>query len=124
MLSDNLEGGGFWTFQSKYDIDKHMRDIKTKMAELYLPYLDQISNLDNAVSMVLDRSYDNFRNEYHRLIFLFAYVGAYDTGEIISRIVESFDITRKSKNQQIPYDKQQLNLLKMGVPEIEIIDEQ
>jgi len=123
ILSDNLEGGRFWSFYSRNDIDVYKSEIENKMVSLYLPYLDAISDRKNAISMVLDRSYDNFNNEYHRLLFLFSYVAAYDATSIIDNIVESFDPSRKSKNQQVPHHKQQLCMLKKGVPEIGMINE-
>lgn len=122
MLSDNMEGGGFWSFHSTQDLEDYKSEIENKMTNLYLPYVDKLSSIANAASMVLDRSYDNFMNEYDRLIFLFSYVGAYHATEIVERTVESFDPSRKSKNQMVPYHKQQLQMLKAGVPEIGMID--
>ena len=112
----------FLSSHSKQDIDKYKHEIGSKLNSLYIPYLDSISNLDRAISMILDRSYDNFINEYDRFIFLFSYVCAYNASNIVDSIVESFDPHRKSKNQQIPYHKQQLNMLKADVPEIKMID--
>ena len=111
LRGDNIPEIRFWSFDSMSNFEEQTNEIEEKMRLYALPLLDKISSIEEIVSMVIKREYDNFMNEYDRLISLLSLAGAYERKELVSPILESFDPSLKSKNQLIPHHRELLSKL-------------
>jgi hypothetical protein len=121
LRNENMPNGKFWSFDSVISLEEQQDEIEEKMTKNILPHLEQLSSISEAIQMVIDRTYDNFMNEYERLILLFCFVGAYEKNEMIPQILNSFDSSRSSMNQLIPHHIELLSKLVDEFPEIDNI---